>query len=341
MSIVVVGAGLAGLACATELVRRGHEVQVFEASASSGGRCRLAGERGERFAVGARWFEARTGLVDWITETGRGGALRPWDREVRTLGPDGLVPCEEPVPHFPGEPVPDAAPTTFEGGLGALAAELAASLTVRVGWPVDAVRADPLGATVCYVAPSGERTVRAEAVVLAVPAADAGRILEAPSPSERALCEAVRAVPAVVVQAVLESAPAGVPPGEVRVPSASGLDLAGWSLAGAASGRALLRLPLRADAAARLARASERELLDHALGQAERTPLGKLSPARARVDRFACGEVEVVEGALAAYHEASDRSPSIALAGDWLGGGGVAGAMESGLAAADRVAFLG
>ncbi len=40
MKVYVVGAGLAGLAAATRLAERGHEVSLIEASAQAGGRCR-------------------------------------------------------------------------------------------------------------------------------------------------------------------------------------------------------------------------------------------------------------------------------------------------------------
>ena len=39
-SVIVIGAGIAGLSCAYELVRRGHEVMVLEATGRSGGHVR-------------------------------------------------------------------------------------------------------------------------------------------------------------------------------------------------------------------------------------------------------------------------------------------------------------
>ena len=41
-SVLVIGAGIAGLACAYELVRRGHNVTVLEASGRAGGHVRTA-----------------------------------------------------------------------------------------------------------------------------------------------------------------------------------------------------------------------------------------------------------------------------------------------------------
>lgn len=57
--VVVVGAGIAGLAAAHELTARGHEVVVFEASPSVGGKLRLADVGGVTVDVGAEAMLAR------------------------------------------------------------------------------------------------------------------------------------------------------------------------------------------------------------------------------------------------------------------------------------------
>ena len=54
--IVVIGAGIAGLACADELSRRGQEVIVLEARARLGGRCKTDTSLGAPVDLGASWI---------------------------------------------------------------------------------------------------------------------------------------------------------------------------------------------------------------------------------------------------------------------------------------------
>ena len=72
--IAVVGAGLAGLACAVELRRFGHEVQVYEASDRVGGRCwtvRGAFPDGRYVERGAQLVDSsHTALLSLIAELG-------------------------------------------------------------------------------------------------------------------------------------------------------------------------------------------------------------------------------------------------------------------------------
>jgi oxygen-dependent protoporphyrinogen oxidase len=94
--IVVVGAGVAGLACAWRLQRAGHQVEVFEREGSAGGRMRsercgdFVLDRGAQFiASGYRNLHALTrelGLADAVRPVSRasnailrGGRLEPGD----------------------------------------------------------------------------------------------------------------------------------------------------------------------------------------------------------------------------------------------------------------------
>lgn len=83
MRIGIVGAGIAGLACAEELTRLGHQVQLFDKGRGPGGRMStrciptLAGEA--YFDHGAQYFTARSDsfrrkVADWISE----GAAAHW-----------------------------------------------------------------------------------------------------------------------------------------------------------------------------------------------------------------------------------------------------------------------
>ncbi|MFZ9324983.1 MAG: NAD(P)/FAD-dependent oxidoreductase [Ilumatobacteraceae bacterium] len=81
MQVVVIGAGLAGLCAARDLVDAGHSVTVLEKSRASGGRCATRRIGDATFDHGAQFFTARsaefTAMVEqWITL----GIAREWCR---------------------------------------------------------------------------------------------------------------------------------------------------------------------------------------------------------------------------------------------------------------------
>ena len=57
--VVVVGAGIGGLACALELAHRGLEVVVVERGPAPGGKMREVGEHGARMDAGPTVFTMR------------------------------------------------------------------------------------------------------------------------------------------------------------------------------------------------------------------------------------------------------------------------------------------
>ena len=90
--VVVVGAGFAGLAAATELARRGCSVTVLEESASPGGRC--GGEQVEGFAIEGRMpllYSSDRHLLGWIGDLGLAGSLLPPRRVQLAQLADGTV----------------------------------------------------------------------------------------------------------------------------------------------------------------------------------------------------------------------------------------------------------
>lgn len=56
MKVVVVGAGLGGLAAAALLAKDGHEVTVLEKNSQPGGRARVYSDRGYTFDMGPSWY---------------------------------------------------------------------------------------------------------------------------------------------------------------------------------------------------------------------------------------------------------------------------------------------
>jgi len=158
VTVVVVGAGIAGLACARELVDAGVPARVVERSGVVGGR--LASE-----FLGGRW--ADTGAA-YLTADDPAflGRLRTWRI-------DGLArPWTD---TFRGQHGPPALRWSAPGGLRSLAADLARGLDVTLGTEVTALP-------------------RADAVVLAMPGPQALRIADLPAARQQGWSPSVTAV---------------------------------------------------------------------------------------------------------------------------------------------------
>jgi renalase len=165
VAVVVVGAGIAGIACARVLHGAGVPVRVLDRARAVGGRMASRRLHGRPVDLGAAYFTARdpdfSALVQrWCAA----GLARPWTDELAVLGGPGRRPAPGPVRY--------AAP----GGLRSLVADLADGLDVRLEHPVGAVRPGP--------AVDGEP---ADAVVLAMPDPQAARLVDPASPAGREL----------------------------------------------------------------------------------------------------------------------------------------------------------
>jgi oxygen-dependent protoporphyrinogen oxidase len=217
---------------------------------------------------------------------------------------------------------------------------------VRVGYAVTAVETDAGGARVRYVAPSGERTRDADAVVLAVPGSLAAGLCPKLTPAERGFLEQVRYARGAIVHLLLDEAPASLPWYGVAFPRREGLDLYGlavdhWKPGAAPPGAGLLNAALTEAAAARLARASDDAVVDCALASLARTPVGRLAPRDAVVHRWNPMLPQFYPGylpALRRFLARTERSPRLAFAGDYLVGPYTEAALTSGLRAATELA---
>jgi renalase len=107
----VVGAGMAGVACARTLLQAGHEATVFEAEAVAGGRMASESTTFGRFDSGAQYFTVRDERFALALQTAS-KICRPWSANlVRVLDPHGRVaeaalPSRE--PHYVAQPGMDA-----------------------------------------------------------------------------------------------------------------------------------------------------------------------------------------------------------------------------------------
>lgn len=158
MAVVVVGAGIAGLACARELVDAGVPARVLERETRVGGR--LASER-----IGGRWVDTGAAYLtaDDPAFLGRlqtwriDGLARPWTGTLR------------------GQAGPPAMRWAAPGGLNSLAADLARGVEVTLGAMVTSLPA-------------------ADAVVLAMPGPQARAIADLPATRQQSWSPAVTAI---------------------------------------------------------------------------------------------------------------------------------------------------
>lgn len=134
----IVGAGVAGLICARELVRMGFDVILFDKGRVPGGRSatRLA-KSGFSYDHGAQYFTARDPrfqevTADWLARR----VVAEWHgRLVRIEG--GAVFDTSPLPRYVGVP-----------GMSAIAADLATGLHVQTGTRITAATRGPTGWTI-------------------------------------------------------------------------------------------------------------------------------------------------------------------------------------------------
>ena len=115
--ILVLGAGISGLLCATELRRAGYAVRVLDKGRGPGGRMSTRRMAGGRLDHGAQYFTVRDARFrEYVDEWLEAGVIREWFR------------------HLPEDSSPAGYPR-YRGaaGMSDVAKHLAASLDVRPG----------------------------------------------------------------------------------------------------------------------------------------------------------------------------------------------------------------
>ncbi|MBO9852077.1 NAD(P)/FAD-dependent oxidoreductase [Xanthomonas phaseoli] len=188
-TIAVIGAGLAGLACAQQLQAAGHAVTVFDQAKTPGGRMRHYGAKQWQCDHGAQYFTARgpafAAVVDaWIDA----GIVAPWQARIASWDGAQLRRSQSVLTRYVGVP-----------GMAAPARALAVQLDVRLCAQVRALQRRRTGWRLSVLQDAAEHLF--DTVVLAVPAPSAAALLGQVAPALATIAEQVRMQPAWAVMA--------------------------------------------------------------------------------------------------------------------------------------------
>ncbi len=176
MQVTVVGAGIAGVACARALTTAGVTVRVLERAHECGGRMATARYGGRRADIGAGYFTVTSPrFADVVRRWRERGLAREWTDTFAVHSPAGWDTTIGPVRWAAG------------GGLRSLVEHLASGLDVRTGHPVESVEPGPR-----------VDGVAVDAVVLAMPGPEALRIVGPRLATTRQVVQAQEWLPSLV-----------------------------------------------------------------------------------------------------------------------------------------------
>ncbi len=316
--IAVIGAGMAGLACASKLVEEGHNVQVFDKGRGPGGR--MAARRAEiasetvSFDHGAQYFTARDpGFCAVVEGWEEQGVVARWSAAEKAKGDAAWV-------GVPGmnAPIRAMARALGESGRDVLwSARIEALRRVDGRWRIEA----------------GEAVYTADTVLVAIPAEQTRDLLKPCAPDYAAIAASVTSEPCwAVMAAFAERLPIF---SHVTSDSASPIS---WAARNSSK-------PGRSGEETWVLHASperSRELIDVPREEAGPILLGDFFvqmqvkpaiPIHTAAHRWLYAQPDSLKGEPAHY----DAEARIGIAGDYLHSPRVEGAWLSGVALADRV----
>ncbi len=307
--IVIIGAGMAGLSCASALAESGLNIRLLDKGRGPGGR--MAARRAEiagepvAFDHGAQYFTARDpNFQDAVSEWEKLGAAARW----KAAGQEAWV----------GTP-----------GMNGPIRAMAQPLDVR--WNTRALSVSHEGEQ--WLIETGEERFTADIVLVAIPAEQASELLEPAAPDLSAIAAGVRSEPCWAVMAAFTS--------RIEIDSDATRDDGApisWFARNSAK-------PYRSGGETWVLHASparSREVLD--LSKEEVAPLlladffrqtgiDPVTPTHLAAHRWLYAMAEAIDGDAARY----DPVAGIGIAGDYLHSPRVEGAWLSGRALAEKV----
>jgi len=187
--VAIIGAGMAGLACARELVQQGHTVVLFEKSRGPGGRMPTRWLDREAspplgFDHGTQYFQASSpAFVDLINQAQQAGAVAPWAGKVVNLSYGQSSPHVSATTRWVGTP-----------GMASLGRFMAHGLDVRLQCRVAGViRQDGVYQLTLHLADGSVRVESGfDAVVSGMPAEQVVQLFEQAQPELAGLAAAVK-----------------------------------------------------------------------------------------------------------------------------------------------------
>ncbi|PPT96844.1 NAD(P)/FAD-dependent oxidoreductase [Xanthomonas arboricola] len=319
-TVAVIGAGLAGLACAQRLQASGWAVTLFEQGDLPGGRMRSCGGAGWQCDHGAQYFTARdpafAAVVEaWIAR----GVAAVWPARVASWDGAAMRASQGGLTRFVG--VPD---------MGAPARALAAALTIRLGSSVRSLQRNGDSWQLQVAEDATSRSCCFDTVLLAVPAALAAALLADSVPTLATAAANARMQPAWAVVLRFDRP---VDPGyEALFVNAGPLR---WVARDSSK-------PGRQGVETWLLHATADWSQAH-LGATPETVIASVLPASAALGLPLPQSCDAYRWTVASTEPAVqigcawDAPLSIGICGDWLAGGKVEGAWQSGVALAARV----
>lgn len=202
MTIAVIGAGVAGAACARRLADAARAVVLFDKGRGAGGR--LSARRAETplgavlFDHGGQYITARVpAFVETVSRWGDQGAAAVWDGPFATLSPTGSEPVSPSTARWVGAP-----------GMNAVVRAALDGLDARFGAEVEAIE----GAARAWRLRlrDGEQAGPFETVVCATPAEQAAPLLAEAAPALAEQARLAVTAPCWSVMAVFEHPPAAL-----------------------------------------------------------------------------------------------------------------------------------
>jgi len=217
----------------------------------------------------------------------------------------------------------------FEGGIGLLNETLAGQLDVRTSIEVQQVVRTGKQFEINYIESENKATLKADAVVVAVPGPVAAKgLLPSASAAEQQFLAQVKYCTGMIVFLLLDKAPAHLPYYGVAFPRKEGIGVYGMALdhfkqGVAPAGAGLLNAAIQEAEAKRLWHHSDDEVVAFVLDRLAQTPVGRLEPRQAIVHRWQPMLPQFYAGYtrhLNSFLHRTDRTPRLYFAGDYLVG---------------------